>query len=59
MRVRTREAIEGRRSFTGTLTDADDRRVLISADAGEIEIPLAGIRRSNLVPDHRTLEGAR
>ena len=59
VRVRTREAIEGQRSFTGTLTDADDRRVLISADAGEIEIPLAGIRRSNLVPDHMTLEGAR
>jgi ribosome maturation factor RimP len=58
VRVRTREAIEGQRSFTGTLTDADDRRVLISADAGEIEIPLAGIRRSNLVPDHMTLEGA-
>jgi ribosome maturation factor RimP len=59
VRVRTREAIEGQRSFTGTLTDADDRRVLISADAGEIAIPLAGIRRSNLVPDHMTLEGAR
>lgn len=59
VRVRTREAIEGQRSFTGTLTDADDRRVLISADAGDIEIPLAGIRRSNLVPDHMTLERAR
>jgi ribosome maturation factor RimP len=59
VRVRTREAIEGQRSFTGTLTDADDRRVLISADAGDIEIPLARIRRSNLVPDHMTLERAR
>jgi ribosome maturation factor RimP len=59
VRVRTREAIEGQRSFTGTLTDADDRRVLISADAGDIEIPLARIRRSNLVPDRMTLERAR
>src|SRR6476646_10922404 len=60
VRVRTREAIEGRRSFTGTLTDADERRVLINADAGEIEIPFAGIRRSNLVPDHATpVEGGR
>jgi ribosome maturation factor RimP len=59
VRVRTREAIEGQRSFTGTLTDADERRVLINADTREIEIPLAGIRRSNLVPDHTTpLEGA-
>ena len=38
----------------------DERRVLINADAREIEIPFAGIRRSNLVPDHLTpLEGAR
>jgi ribosome maturation factor RimP len=58
VRVRTREAIEGQRSFTGTLTDADESRVLIRADAGEIEIPLAGIRRSNLAPDLTTLEGA-
>ena len=60
VRVRTREAIEGQQSFTGTLADADERRVLINAEAGEIEIPFAGIRRSNLVPDHLTsLEGAR
>jgi ribosome maturation factor RimP len=54
VRVRTRDAIEGQRSFTGTLTHADEQRVLITADAGEVEIPLAGIRRSNLVPDHAT-----
>ena len=60
VRVRTREAIEGQRSFTGTLTAADERRVLISAGAGEVEIPLGRIRRSNLVPDHTTpLEGTR
>ena len=60
VRVRTREEIGGQRSFTGTLTDADERRVLIHANAGEIEIPLAGIRRSNLLPDHTTpVEGAR
>ena len=60
VRVRTREAIEGQRSFTGTLRAADEGRVLISAGAGEVEIPLARIRRSNLVPDHTTpLEGTR
>jgi ribosome maturation factor RimP len=59
VRVRTREAIEGQRSFTGTLTAADERRVRLDAPAGEVEIPLARIRRSNLVPDHSTsLEGA-
>ncbi len=60
VRVRTREAIEGQRSFTGTLTAADDSRVRISAGAGEVEIPLARIRRSNLVPDQTVpMEGAR
>ena len=47
VRVRTREAIEGQRSFTGTLTAADDRLVRVD----EVEIPLSRIRRSNLVPD--------
>ena len=50
VRVRTREAIEGQRSFTGTLTAADERRVRLEAGIGEVEIPLARIRRSNLVP---------
>ena len=60
VRVRTREAIEGRRSFTGTLTAADERRVRLEAGVGEVEIPLARIRRSNLVPDPSIpLEGAR
>ena len=60
VRVRTREAIEGRRSFTGTLTAADERRVRLEVGVGEVEIPLARIRRSNLVPDPSIpLEGAR
>jgi ribosome maturation factor RimP len=54
VRVRTREAIEGQRSFTGTLTGADDTGVRIQAGEGEIEIPLPGIRRSNLVPEYST-----
>jgi ribosome maturation factor RimP len=59
IQVRTREAIEGQRSFTGTLTAADERRVRLDAPAGEVEIPLSRIRRSNLVPDYSTpLEGA-
>jgi len=60
VKVRTREEIAGRRSFTGTLTAADERRVRLGAGADEIEIPLAGIRRSNLVPEYLTpLEGRR
>jgi ribosome maturation factor RimP len=60
VRVRTRDAIEGQRSFTGTLTAADERQVRIDSGADQVDIPLSRIRRSNLVPDHTTpLEGAR
>ena len=51
VRVRTEEAIDGRRNFTGTLTDADDESVSLDADGAAVRIPLAGIRRSNLIPD--------
>jgi len=54
VRVRTREAIEGQRSFTGTLTGADEGGVRIQANEGELEIPLSRIRRSNLIPDYST-----
>jgi ribosome maturation factor RimP len=54
VRVRTREAIEGQSSFTGTLTAADEGGVRIQATEGEVEIPHARIRRSNLVPDYST-----
>jgi len=54
VRVRTREAIEGQQSFTGTLTGADEGGVRIQAGEGEIEIPHSGIRRSNLIPDYST-----
>jgi ribosome maturation factor RimP len=54
VRVRTREAIEGQRSFTGTLTGADEGGVRIRANEGEVEIPLSRIRRSNLIPDYST-----
>jgi ribosome maturation factor RimP len=51
VRVRTSEAIEGQRSFTGTLTDADDETVSVESGGSAVRIPFAGIRRSNLVPD--------
>jgi ribosome maturation factor RimP len=54
VRVRTREAIEGQRSFTGTLTGADEGGVRIQASEGEVEIPLSRIRRSNLIPEYST-----
>ena len=50
-RVRTRDAHDGRRSFTGELVGADEREVTIAADTGLIAIPYADIHRSHLVEE--------
>ena len=50
VRVRTTDAIEGRRNFTGTLAEADDEAVVVAAIEGApVRIPIAGIKRSNLI----------
>jgi ribosome maturation factor RimP len=51
VRVRTEKAIEGQRNFTGTIAAAGDAAVSLDAERGVVEIPLAEIRRSNLVPE--------
>ena len=51
VRVRTRDAIEGQRNFTGTRKAAADAPVTLDAAARPVTIPLEGIRRSNLVPE--------
>jgi ribosome maturation factor RimP len=51
VRVRTREDIQGRRTFTGRLADADENQVSLEAAEGAVTIPLASVRRSNLVPN--------
>jgi ribosome maturation factor RimP len=53
VRVRTREEIEGRRSFTGRLSSADEAEVSVEAPEGTVTIPLTAMRRSNLLPDGR------
>jgi len=50
-RVRTRDARDGHRSFTGELVGASDDSVTIAADTGIIAIPYADIHRSNLVEE--------
>jgi ribosome maturation factor RimP len=50
-RVRTREARQGHRSFTGELVGASEEEVTIAADTGVIAIPYADIHRSNLVEE--------
>jgi ribosome maturation factor RimP len=50
-RVRTREARDGHKSFTGELVGASDEEVTIAASTGVIAIPYADIQRSNLVEE--------
>ena len=50
-RVRTREALEGHRSFTGELVGASDREVTIAAPDGVVAIPYDRITRSHLVEE--------
>ena len=49
VRVRTREPIEGRSNFTGTLAEADDDSVMVAAEGAPVRIPLTRIKRSNLI----------
>ena len=54
VRVRTREPLEGRRSFTGTIAGADEAAVEVALHDGAVTIPHERIRRSNLVPEVST-----
>ena len=51
VRVRTREAIHGRKNFTGTIAAADDEAVRVEDSGDSFEIPLSHVHRSNLVPE--------
>lgn len=51
VRVRTREEVAGQKSFTGRLTGADDDTVSVDPGDGPVSIPLAAVRRSNLLSD--------
>lgn len=51
VRVRTDDAVDGRRNFTGRIAAADEHAVLVEDAGDRHEIPLASVRRSNLVPE--------
>jgi ribosome maturation factor RimP len=51
VRVRTREEVAGHKSFTGRLTAADSESVSVDSGDGPVSIPLASVRRSNLLAD--------
>ena len=48
-RVRTREAFDGHKSFTGELVGASETEVTVAAGTGVVAIPYDAISRSNLV----------
>jgi ribosome maturation factor RimP len=50
-RVRTRDAHDGRRSYTGELVGASEQEVTIAADSGIVAIRYTDIHRSNLVEE--------
>lgn len=50
-RVRTRESLEGHKSFTGELVGATESEVTIAADTGVVAIAYSDIHRSNLVEE--------
>lgn len=49
--VRTAEAVDGRRSFTGTLADAGDDEIEIDLDGARARLPYRGIQRAHLVAE--------
>ena len=51
VRVRTREMINGRRSFLGELLDVSADRITVSQDGARCEIPFAQIEKSNYEHD--------
>ena len=52
-RVRTRQPLDGHRSFTGELVGASEEEVTVAADEGVVSIPYSEINRSNLVEEGR------
>jgi ribosome maturation factor RimP len=50
-RVRTRQPLDGHKSFTGELVGASDEDVTVAADGGVVTIPYSEINRSNLVEE--------
>jgi ribosome maturation factor RimP len=49
VRVRTREPIDGSKTFSGEMVEAADDGVSVAAEAGIVRIPYADIHKSNLL----------
>jgi ribosome maturation factor RimP len=51
VKVRTTDAVDGRKNFSGTIRDAHDGVVEIESDGRSFQVPLEVIARAHLVPD--------
>lgn len=51
VRVRTRDLVQGRRSFLGTLLDVMNDKIAVNQDGARVEIPFAEIEKSNYEHD--------
>lgn len=49
--VRTNDPVDGRRHFRGTLIEASDDEIELDAEGGRVRLPLAVIRRGNVVDE--------
>jgi len=49
-KVRTVEPLEGRRNFTGTILEADERQFKLGCDGELVQISFASVERAHLVP---------
>jgi ribosome maturation factor RimP len=51
IRVRTRDIVDGRRSFLGILDEVDEDRIILAQDGRQFNIPFTMIERSNYEHD--------
>ena len=51
VRVRTRDLVQGRRSFLGSLLDVSGEKIAVDQDGARVEIPFALIEKSNYEHD--------
>ncbi len=51
IRIKTKQAINGQKNFTGVLKNCTDRAVFLESSGNKIELPFNDIEKSNIVYD--------
>lgn len=49
VKLKTMQAVQGRKHFKGTLTSADAERIVLLTEDGEVTLPLEGISKANII----------